>query len=132
MKKVVIGYRIVRGLSPEDYDRWLWEVHVPDLLANPFLDRMVYDTVVEQVPTTSGGLMALPPTNLFRLAELHFADEQAYRNYRAWFDDHPLDPARGPAGRTDFQFYVLTDVVEVDRSAWTRGSPNPFLPHTPS
>lgn len=126
--KVVIGYRIADGVSREDYERWLWEVHIPDLLANPYLDRMVYDTVVEPVASTSGGLVELGGgPDLYRVAELHFADLDAYRRYRAWFEAHPLDPARGPGGRTDFVFYVLTEAVEVTRENWSEDAPNPFL-----
>lgn len=126
--KVVIGYRIAQGVSREDYERWLWEVHVPDLLANPYLERMVYDTVVETVQSSSGGLVELPEgPPLYRVAELHFADLDAYRRYRAWFEEHPLEPTRGPGGRTDFVFYVLAESVEVTRETWSTGTPNPFL-----
>jgi len=126
--KVVIGYRIADGVSRADYERWLWEVHIPDLLANPYLERMVYDTVAEPVRSTSSGLVELPDGPvLYRVAELHFADLDAYRRYRAWFEDHPLDPARGPGGRTDFVFYLLTESVEVTRDNWHDGAPNPFL-----
>jgi hypothetical protein len=52
---------------------------------------------------------------LYRIAELHVRDMAAYEAYRAWFKDHPLPAERGPAGRTDFRFYVLADVVEATR-----------------
>jgi len=41
----------------------------------------------------------------------------AYARYRQWFEDHPQSPERGPGGRTDFKFYVLTDGVEVTRES---------------
>jgi hypothetical protein len=36
----------------------------------------------------------------------------AYDAYRAWFNDNPLPAERGPAGRTDFKFYLLAEVAE--------------------
>ena len=32
-----------------------------------------------------------------------------------WFDTNPIPAERGPAGRTDFKFYVLTEVAEATR-----------------
>lgn len=117
MIKALIGYTIVEGVTPEEYDRWLREVHTPDLLANPFLDRIVYNTVIRPVETASGDTALVPPSlPLYRIAELHFRDMAAYEAYRAWFNDHPLPKERGPAGRTDFRFYVLADVVEASRA----------------
>ena len=50
----------------------------------------------------------------YRIVELHFADSEAYDRYLQWFVEHPLDPERGPAGRTAFRFYVLTDSAIAD------------------
>lgn len=116
--KALVGYDVHPGLTREEYDRWLFEVHVPDLLSNPYLERIVFNTVVEEVPTTSGG--ATPTTQavrLYRVAELHFADLAAYRRYREWFDARPIPPERGPAGRSAFAFYVLCESEEVSRDA---------------
>lgn len=114
--KALVGYALADGVTPDEYDAWLWDVHVPDLLANPHLDRLVFDTVVETVTSTSGGAAEVQATvPLYRVAELHFADRSAYAAYRAWFDEHPIPPERGPAGRSDFRFYVVCDVVEAAR-----------------
>ena len=51
----------------------------------------------------------------YRIAEMHYADEDAYGRYLAWFEEHPLAPDRGPAGRTDFRFYLVTESTEVSR-----------------
>ncbi|MEE8489429.1 MAG: hypothetical protein V3S43_03780 [Acidimicrobiia bacterium] len=51
----------------------------------------------------------------YRIAELQFADHSAYESYLGWFRDNPIPPERGPAGRTQFGFYVLTDSVEAIR-----------------
>lgn len=114
--KALVGYDLVAGTTREDYDRWLFDIHVPDLLANPHLEHLVFNTVVEQVATTSGTASApRQAVTLYRVAELHFADLEAYRRYREWFDDHPIPPERGPAGRSDFRFYVLCEATTVTR-----------------
>lgn len=116
MIKTVLGYRIVEGVSAEEYERWLFEVHAPDLLANPHLDRIVFNLVLRPVRQASGGTAQVPDgPSLYRIAEMHYADEAAYSAYLDWFSEHPLDPARGPGGRTDFRFYVVTESTEVTR-----------------
>jgi hypothetical protein len=115
--KAILGYDILEGISVEDYERWIWDVHVPDLLANPFLDRLVFNTVVRPITaTSSGSSTAEEPQTFYRIAELHFVDHDSYAAYLQWFADNPIPPERGPAGRTDFRFYVLTDSVEATRS----------------
>ena len=115
--KAILGYDILEGVSIEDYERWIWDVHVPDLLANPFLDRLVFNTVVRPITaTSSGSSTAENPQTFYRIAELHFVDHDAYADYLQWFADNPIPPERGPAGRTDFRFYVLTDSVEATRT----------------
>lgn len=125
MLKTILGYDIVEGVSAEEYERWLFEVHAPDLLANPNIDRIVFNKVLRPVTRTSGGAAEVPPSESFyRIAEMHFADEQAYARYLDWFVQHPLDPARGPGGRTAFKFYLVTDSTEVDRDTLARVPPN--------
>ena len=46
---------------------------------------------------------------------MHYADEDAYAKYLAWFEEHPIPAERGPAGRTDFTFYLVTESTEVTR-----------------
>lgn len=121
MIKAMLGYDIEPGVSPEEYERWLFEVHAPDLLANPHLDRLVFNKVLRPVTTASGGTADIPPSmSLYRIAEMHFADEDAYTAYRAWFEEHPLPAERGPAGRTAFRFYLITEDTVVDRDTLAR------------
>lgn len=119
MIKTILGYNIVEGVSEREYEDWLFHVHAPDILANPFVDRLVFNRVLRPVERTSAGT---PPTgagqrNLYRIAEMHFADEHAYGKYLAWFAEHPIPAERGPAGRTDFDFYVIAESTEVSRDA---------------
>ena len=82
MIKALVGYTLVEGITPEQYDRWLWDIHTPDLLANPHLDKIVYNTVLKPVESASGGTMQIPPSlPLYRIAELHFRDMAAYEAY---------------------------------------------------
>jgi hypothetical protein len=116
--KAILGYDIIEGMSEEDYERWLWDVHYPDLLANPYLDRVVLNTVVRPVTTTSAGTAVAGDTAPFeRIAEMHFADHEAYENYLRWFEEHPIPVERSPQGRSIFHFYVLCDTREATRAA---------------
>ncbi len=116
MIKTILGYDIVPGVSAEDYERWLFEVHAPDLLANPHLDRIVFNKVLRPVRQASGGTVSVPEgSSYYRIAEMYYADEAAYQAYLDWFTEHPLAAERGPGGRTDFRFYLVTESTEVTR-----------------
>lgn len=117
MIKTILGYDIVPGVSEGEYEQWLFEVHAPDLMANPHLDRIIFNKVLRPVTTTSGGAASTDTEMMFyRIAEMHFADEQAYADYLAWWVQHPIPPERGPAGRTAFTFYVVAEPTVVERA----------------
>ena len=114
--KTILGYEIQPGVSAEEYEAWLFEVHAPDLMANPYLDHIVFNKVLRQVRQASGGSANVPAGYTFyRIAEMHYADEEAYAKYLEWFGDNPIPAERGPAGRTDFKFYLVTESTEVTR-----------------
>lgn len=114
--KTILGYDILPGVSEQEYEAWLFDVHAPDLLANPHLDRIVFNKVLRPVRQASGGTAAVPEGQTFyRIAEMHYADEEAYQAYLDWFAENPLPPERGPAGRTDFKFYLVTESTTVTR-----------------
>jgi len=113
--KAILGYDIADGVSLEDYERWLWDIHYPDLLANPYLERIVVNTVDRPITATSAGTATGEAETFFRIAELHYADRDAYGAYLRWFEEHPIPVERSPAGRTVFRFYVLCDVQVADR-----------------
>lgn len=118
MIKAILGYDIVEGVSAQDYERWLFDIHAPDLLANPHLDKLVFNKVLRPVTSASGGTADIPPgQSFYRIAEMHFADEDAYAKYRDWFTDNPLPAERGPGGRTAFKFYLITEETVVERNA---------------
>jgi hypothetical protein len=114
--KAILGYNIAEGVSVEEYDSWLWDIHYPDLLANPFIDHVELDTVVRPITTTSAGTATAETPLVFdRIAELHFIDHTAYARYLDWFKDNPIPRERSPEGRSEFVFYVLTEVKKAER-----------------
>lgn len=116
MIKTLIGYDIEPSVTVEEYDRWLREVHIPDILANPHVSRLVFNTTIRPVVRTSGGAASVDEgLSFYRIAEMHFEDLAAYERYLAWFEAHPIPPHRGPSGRTAFRFYLLADSFEANR-----------------
>lgn len=116
MIKTILGYDIEPGVTEEEYERWLFEVHTPDIMANPHVDKLVFNKVLRPVARTSDGSVAVDGGQTFyRIAEMHFADEDAYRRYLEWFNEHPIPPERGPGGRTAFKFYLVVAAAEVSR-----------------
>lgn len=114
--KAILGYDIADGISVESYETWLADVHFPDLLANPHLERLVLNDIVAPITATSAGTSTTSdPTSFYRIVELHFADHEAYQRYLDWFEANPIPEERSPAGRTAFRFYVLTDSSVADR-----------------
>ena len=49
MIKALVGYTLVDGITPAEYDEWLYKIHTPDLLANPHIEKIVYNTVLRPV-----------------------------------------------------------------------------------
>ena len=118
MIKTVLGYEIEPGVSPEEYEHWLHDIHIPDILANPYVDRLTFNLVDRNVVNASDG-SPIPADikELYRVAEMEFADESAYQNYLDWFREHPVPAERGPKGRTHFRFYVVTKSESYDRQS---------------
>ena len=115
--KAILGYDIADGVSVENYEAWLADVHFPDLLANPHLDQLVLNDIVRPITATSAGTSTTSePASFYRIVELHFADHEAYQRYLEWFEANPIPEDRSPAGRTAFRFYVLADISVVDRA----------------
>jgi uncharacterized protein (TIGR02118 family) len=103
--KAILGYDIVPGMSVQDYERWLKEVHLPDLSKVPGLKRVVLNTVQ--------GLVR-GETTFYRIAELHYESMEAFEKARAWREKNPVSRERSPEGKTDFKFYVVCESEEFD------------------
>lgn len=104
--KAILGYDIMPGLTPETYDQWLWDIHAPDLLANPYLERIVFNTVIRKLRGER---------SFFRISELHFAGLDGHAKFEAWRAANPVPAERGPMGKTAFKFYVLATVRSAER-----------------
>jgi len=104
MVKAILGYDIEPGITVADYERWLREVHLPDLGKIPGLRRVVFNTVRGVVRGE---------TTFYRIAELHYDDMASFRRAVEWREAHPVAPERGPAGKTAFRFYVVCESEEI-------------------
>jgi hypothetical protein len=69
MIKSILGYDIESGMSEDDYDRWLREIHAPDLAKIPGLRRIVFNTVKGKL---------LEGLSFYRIAELHYNSIEAF------------------------------------------------------
>ena len=105
MVKAILGYDVMPGMSLQDYERWLKEVHLPDLARVPGLKRVVLNTV--------RGLVRGEAT-FYRIAELHYESMEAFEQARAWRETNPVSRERSPEGKTDVRFYVVCESEEFD------------------
>jgi len=104
MVKAILGYDIMPGISVDEYERWLSEIHLPDLSRIPGLKKVVFNTV-------KGTVMG--DTTFYRIAELHYESMDAFEKAREWRRQNPVSEERSPKGKTDFKFYVICESEEV-------------------
>ncbi len=104
MIKAILGYDIEPHLTEEEYDRWLREVHLPDLEQIPGLRRVVLNTVKDVVREGQC---------FYRIAELHYDSWEAFERAREWRRQHPVAPDRSPEGKTAFRFYLVCESEEI-------------------
>jgi len=103
MVKAILGYDIEPGMSEEEYDKWLREIHLPDLSRIPGLKKVVFNTVK--------GIVRGEMT-FYRIAELHYDSMEAFEKAKRWRKKNPVSQERGPYGKTDFKFYVVCETEE--------------------
>jgi uncharacterized protein (TIGR02118 family) len=104
MVKAILGYDIMPGMSVTEYDKWLREIHIPDLSRIPGLRKIVFNTVKGIV---------LGETTFYRIAELHYDSMEAFESAKKWREQNPVSEKRSPKGKTDFKFYVVCETEEV-------------------
>jgi uncharacterized protein (TIGR02118 family) len=105
MVKAILGYDIVAGMSVEAYEKWLRDIHIPDLSRIPGLRRLVLNTVKGRVRGE---------TTFYRIAELHYDSMDAFEKAKRWREENPVPRERSPEGKTDFKFYVVCETEEFD------------------
>ena len=103
MFKAILGYDIMPGMSVEAYEKWLREVHIPDLSRVPGLRKVVFNTVKG---------MVRGETTFYRIAELHYDSMEAFEKAMKWRQQNPVSKDRSPEGKTDFKFYVVCETEE--------------------
>jgi len=103
--KAILGYDIMPGMTVEKYEKWLQEIHVPDLRRIPGLKKVVFNTVKGTVRGNS---------TFYRIAELHYDSMEAFEKGKKWREEHPVSEERSPQGKTDFKFYVICETEELD------------------
>ena len=104
MVKAILGYDIMPGITVEAYEKWLREIHIPDLARVPGLRKIVFNTVK--------GIVRGEAT-FYRIAELHYDDMQSFEKAMKWREENPVPKERSPQGKTDFKFYVVCETEEV-------------------
>ncbi len=104
MIKAILGYDIEPDLTEEEYDRWLREIHIPDLKRIPGLRRIVLNTVKEKVREGE---------TFYRIAELHYESWEDFRRASEWRRQNPIPPERRPDGKTAFRFYLVCESEEI-------------------
>ncbi len=105
MVKAILGYDILPSMTVEAYEKWLREVHIPDLKRIPGLKKVVFNTVKG---TVRGD------TTFYRISELHYENMEAFEKAVQWRKENPVSKERGPDGKTDFKFYVVCETEEID------------------
>ena len=103
--KAILGYDILPGMSVQDYEKWLKDVHLPDLSKIPGLKRVVLNTVKGLVRGEA---------RFYRIAELHYESMEAFEKAKAWREKNPVSRERSPEGKTDFKFYVVCESEEFE------------------
>jgi uncharacterized protein (TIGR02118 family) len=104
MVKAILGYDIMPGVSIEAYEKWLKEIHIPDLEKVPGLRKMVFNTVKDVVQGE---------TTFYRIAELHYDSMASFEKAMKWRKENPVSQERSPKGKTDFKFYVVCETEEI-------------------
>jgi hypothetical protein len=105
MIKVILGYDIVPGMSVDEYEKWLREIHIPDLRKVPGLKKVVFNTVKGIVREDK---------SFYRISELHYDKMEDFEKAKKWREQNPYSKQGTPEGKTDFKFYVVCETEEID------------------
>jgi len=105
MVKAILGYDIVPGMTVQEYENWLRDIHIPDLAKIPGLKKVVLNTVKGIVRGE---------TTFYRIAELHYDSMETFERAKKWREENPFSDERSPKGKTDFKFYVVCESETFD------------------
>ncbi len=94
--KVVLIYNLKEGINPEEFERWFYQVHIPDVKRYPGIRKIVANKVIG---TPDGS-----PPGYYRTAELHFDDRKAFEEAWRWRAENILPfKDRSPREWMDFE-----------------------------
>jgi len=105
MVKAILGYDIMPGMSIAEYEKWLREIHIPDLAKIPGLKKIVFNTVEGIV---------LGDKTFYRIAELQYDSMDSFEKAKKWRQKNPVSKERSYEGKTDFKFYVVCETEEIE------------------
>lgn len=89
----VFAYKLLPGRDPSEFEKYLFRVHIPDILASPGVRRIVANKVV-------GALKGEP--QYYRTGEVHYDSIHAYGKSFAWRQANPVGPERDARRWIDF------------------------------
>jgi uncharacterized protein (TIGR02118 family) len=89
MVKVILGYDIKPGITVKEFEKWLREIHLPDLRKIPGLKKVVFNTVKAAV---------MGDATFYRISELHFDHIEAFEKGQKWRQENPFLGERDPKG----------------------------------
>lgn len=112
MIKAIVGYDISPDVDANAYREWVANVRAVELLRSPYIDKLVFNEVLRP-----GGAIGADRSmwTTYRIEEMQFADEAAYRKHRRWIEENPNSSDNGPTGRACLRFYFVVTAFQVGR-----------------
>lgn len=107
--RLVFAYGLKPGIDPKEFEQWLYKLHIPDLLANPYIKRLVLNRVIATPDGES--------QRYYRTAEQHFEDIEHYHLAQQWRQQHPVPYERSAAPRIEIDFRVICLGEEINCDA---------------
>ncbi len=108
MVKVLMGYDLAPGCSEARHDRWLREIHLPDMLRVPGLQGIFLNTTRQVVFGDN------PPGYI---AEMHYPDMDTYLTARNWIRKNPFPLASLPKGKIEIKFMLVCESDDLKDSS---------------
>ena len=100
MVKVLMGYDLAQGFSEDEHDRWLQEVHLPDMAKVPGLERVILNRT---------GQIVIGDDLPKYIAELHYTDMNTYLVARSWIKRNPFPTDSQPDGRIEIKYMFICE-----------------------
>lgn len=107
MVSLIFMYNLKPGITPEEYEKWFSEVHIPDIKRIPGLRKVFANKVI--------GSLSGEPAEYYRAGELHFDDMEDIQKAFAWIEENlNTDESRSVATRIDFGPMLICEGEEIE------------------